>query len=316
MGDGSRLQARWRAAAAPAGWIVTGALVAIMLLLAAAEPEPTSPVRLAVFTVVPAVVLGITLTVLAAQQHWLALGALLLAVSPTVLTATAAAVLPGAVAVLAASGVALAITSGFLRTAVPRGAVLLAGLAAMVIAWRVAGPEPVGDPLPLQYALGRTGQSLASVTGVIARAGFPAHTSAFLLWWLAIGVLVGAALVLGRWRDAALVPLTVVALGVLSVAIMLRRGTFDGRYLAWALAAAVSYTGAVLSAPAALGRRVGVAVGALAVVTWAAGAARMAKVDDPSTPLLTARIVIAVVLLAAVVAALVVTGRRRAPELR
>lgn len=320
MGRQSALQAIRRAAAMPTGWIVAAALVAIMLVLAAAEDEATSLPRFVLFAVVPAVVLAVTLTRFAAQHRWVALGAVLLAVSPTAFTAAAAGLLPGAVAVVVASGVSLAVAAGAgpgslrfggaVAGVVAGGLVGAAGL--LAISWRIIAAPSAGDPLSLPDAFGRSGNALASIAGVVARDGFPAHTSMFLLWWLGIGALSGIALLMARGRDVLVIPLAVTILGALSVTIMLRRGTFDGRYLAWVLAAAISYTGAVVSAPTGLGRRLGTAVAGVAAVTWVGGVARVSQLDDPTSMVLVARVAVTLVLLAVVAAALAATSRRHA----
>jgi hypothetical protein len=292
------------AAGEPGTWAVVAGLVALGVLLERADPGAPSWGRLVVYGVVPAVVLALTLAVLAKARRWLALSALALAASPTVLTASAASLRPGAVAIVVASLSALVGAFGWfsdnrVRIAAACGAALL-----LVVAWAAAvrrfGPDRPG----LSGAVGATGDFLRSVTGVVGRAPVTFSWSGQLLWWVGVGVIVGAAVLAGRARAGAPVLAAVAAICVFGWAVQMWRGPLDGRQLAWLLATAVAYTGAVVPLRAVEERRLATVAGAIAVASWLIGIVRVLRLDGRGSTDLAVEVIIASVLIAGLVGAL------------
>jgi hypothetical protein len=281
------------AAGEPGTWAVVAGLVALGVLLERADPGAPSWGRLVVYGVVPAVVLALTLAVLAKARRWLALSALALAVSPTVLTATAASLRPGAVAIVVASLAALGGAFGWfsdtrMRIAAAAGAVVLF-VAAWAAAVRQFGPDRPG----LSRAVGATGSFLQGVTGVVGRAPVTLAWSGQLLWWTGAGLIVGAALLAGRVRTAALVPAAVGAICVFGWAVQMWRGPLDGRHVAWVLAAALAYAGAAIPLAAVEERRLATGAGALASASWLIGIVRVFRLDGRGLAELAVEVIIA-----------------------
>jgi len=158
--------------------------------------------------------------------------------------------------------VALALLSG-------RGAPAIAAIAVAFVtvvgvgAWAAATPDELTRPSWGQ-ATKRTGELLwTSVGSLDATQLVPA--TGWLIWWVAAGLVAGAALVAGAVRVAA------------GWAIIRWRGDVDMSGGAWILAAAVAYTGASVRLDPPAARRIGVTLLVVAAFIWTVTIVQLAR---------------------------------------
>jgi hypothetical protein len=221
-------------------WAIVAVLAVLVGALAALLDDRPGIVVRVMFTVIPVAVLGVTLAVTLRRGAMLAAGALGLAVTPAALAAVAAGAQWGAVAVLAACG-AVALASWV------RDALTIAATAAVVTVlgigtWAVTTPDQLTSPTWGQ-ATKRTGQLLWSSVGALdARLIVPA--TGWLIWWIAAGLVAGAALLVGAVRVAALIPLAATVMVAAGWVIIRWRGDVDMSGGIWILASAVAFVGA------------------------------------------------------------------------
>ncbi len=187
-------------------WAIAAGVVLLAGTLAVLIDDRPGLAASVLFTVVPVAVLAVTLAMTLRRGAILSAGALAIAVTPAGLAAVAAGAQWGAVAVLAAcAGVALAWWG--------RDAAMVATAAALVTvvgigAWAASTPDQLTSPTWGQTTK-RTGELLWSSVGSLDTALIVPATG-WLIWWVAAGLVAGAALVVGAVRVAAVIPLAAV----------------------------------------------------------------------------------------------------------
>jgi hypothetical protein len=256
-------------------WVVAATLAVLAGVLAVLIDDRPGLAARVVFTAVPLGVLAVAFALTLRHGTMLATGALAIAVTPAALAAVAAGGQWGAVAVLVTSGaVALALLSG-------RGAPAIAAIAVAFVtvvgvgAWAAATPDELTRPSWGQ-ATKRTGELLwTSVGSLDATQLVPA--TGWLIWWVAAGLVAGAALVAGAVRVAVLIPLAAAVMVAAGWAIIRWRGDVDMSGGAWILAAAVAYTGASVRLDPPAARRIGVTLLVVAAFIWTVTIVQLAR---------------------------------------
>lgn len=240
-----------------------GFVVAVVVLVGVGPDDPTWPARVA-YTIVP-LTLAVGLLVVAglARDVYL-VAAVMTALAPSLVVAVARAQAAG---LLGVAGVmaGLVVAGPRIRRLDPGVQVLAAASAFVVLvaAWVVSTPAQADQAPSWRDVVGRTGASLRATVVGVGPDGRSTALLALLVWVVAVGVVVGAALLSDRPWTAAVVPAAVSAAVVFGWAVERWRGPVaDGGGL-WIVAAAIAFTASstVLAADVrtALGRAVAVA---------------------------------------------------------
>jgi hypothetical protein len=217
-----------------------------------------------VFTAVPVAVLAVTFVATLRRGSMLATGTLAIAVTPAALAAAAAGAQWGAVAVLAVCG---AVALAFWGRDGPAEAIAAAVATVVGIgAWFVSTPDQLTSPTWGQ-ATKRTGELLWSAVGALD-ATLIVPATGWLIWWIAAGLIAGAALIAGTVRLAAVIPIAAGVMVATGWAIIHWRGDVDMSGGTWIVASAVAFVGASVRPEPAAGRRVGVTLLSIAVFIW------------------------------------------------
>ncbi len=245
-------------------WIVAiGVALAIWVQATIRFDSPGVTARLA-FTVVPAALLVIAVTVALWRRQWLAVGALLLAVSPAVLSSVAAGERHGALAMLAASLLTLLLLHGATRAAIlVAGAALAAGVAGALAAATSRDTTPGWSAI-----LDRADVNLRGATGVVGEIGASLSVSALALWWVAVGAVAATAWFVGRRLAAGLVLIALVGSFVLFAAIERFVGAANTTAGAFLFSVAIVLTAGTVPLRGSVHRRIGRLVGAGGGMVW------------------------------------------------
>ena len=247
-------------------WAVAAALLVLTAVVAALIDEPTDSFALVPFTVVPVAVLAVALALTLLHGTTLATGALMLAVTPAPLAAVAASEPAGALAVLAACG-AVAVACWGERAPTATAAIGLCVAVFALGAWAAATEDSSGPTPAMGNVVTRTGELLwRSVGGLDDTTLTPA--TGWLIWWVAAGLLVGAAIVAGDTMSAVLVPLAAAAMVAAGWFLIRWRGDVDISNGTWILSSAVAFTGASVRLEPAAARRIGNTLLVIAAYIW------------------------------------------------
>lgn len=235
-------------------WPVAGLLAVLVVVQYLLLSDRPSPIELIVLTAVPVGVLAISLASATDQRRWILVGALLLAVTPTALSALASAGWQGAYAVL------LACAAPAVDRLPGRVEALGAAIAVMIgfTLWASASPGHGELPAPSwgEVVTG-TGDLVRTSVGAVGELGAPLPATPMLGWWVAVGLVIGTALLAGAWKRALVIPAAVGLLVVGAWAVARWRGPVPVGGGTWILSAAVAYTGATRLAEPAAERRIG-----------------------------------------------------------
>lgn len=253
--------------------IVAGLLAAVVVVQSLLEWERPGVAERIAFTVLPVAALAIVLVSVVEARRWLMAGSLLVAVTPAALAAAAGAGWQGAFAVLAACA-ALGVDRLPGRLAWPATAgFVLVGIGL----WVAASPGHGELPAPSwREVLGNTGNVVRANTALVGD-GTPIPSTAMLGWWLAVGLVLGVAVVTGAWRRALVVPAAVALLVVASWAIGRWHGPVAAGGGTWLVSAAVAYVGSTQVAVPGADRRVGRCLVVTASWIWLAAVARQIR---------------------------------------
>ena len=113
----------------------------------------------------------------------------------------------------------------------------------------------------------RTGELLRTSVGALDTSTL-VPTTGWLVWWVAAGLVAGAALVAGDLLSAALIPLAAAAMVVAGWLLFRWRGNVDISNGTWIIASAVAYTGASVRLDPAAARRFGTTLLVIAAYIW------------------------------------------------
>ena len=142
-------------------------------------------------------------------------------------------------------------------------------------AWAASTPDQLTSPTWGQ-ATKRTGELLwSSVGGLDAALIVPA--TGWLVWWVAAGLVAGAALLAGAVRVAAVIPLAAAVMIAAGWVIIRWRGDVDMTGGTWIVAGAVAYVGASLRLDVDASRRIGVTLLVLAAFIWTVTIVHLAR---------------------------------------
>ena len=243
--------------------IVAGVALLAGTLATLIDDRPGLAAR-GVFTVIPVAVLAVVMAMTLRRGAILSAGALAIAVTPAGLAAVAAGAEWGAVAVLAAcAAVALAWWGRDAATTATAAAFVTAiGIGA----WAASTPDQLTSATWGQVTK-RTGELLWSSVGSLDTALIVPATG-WLIWWVAAGLVAGAALLVGAVRDAAVIPLAATVMIAAGWVIIRWRGDVDMTGGMWIVAGAVAYVGATVRLDEAAGRRIGVSLLIIAAFIW------------------------------------------------
>jgi hypothetical protein len=261
--DPLRVSALWRDGR---GRAVAAALVVLTAVVAVLLDEPTDVMALVPFTAVPVAVLAVALALTLLQGTTLAAGALMLAVTPAPLAAVAASDPAGALAVLAACG-ALAVACWGDRVPSATAAIGLCVVVFALGAWVAATDDSPGPAPAVGRIVTRTGELLWRSVGALDDATL-VPTTGWLIWWVAAGLLVGAAIVAGDTVSALLVPLAAAAMVAAGWFLIRWHGDVDISNGTWILSSAVAFTGASVRLEPAHARRIGNVLLVIAAYIW------------------------------------------------
>lgn len=275
-------------------WSVAGLSAVAIWVQAVVSVSAAGVLSVVVCTVLPVAALVLTLTSAVGERHSLAAGALMLAIPPSVLSGVANGERQGAVAMLAACGAYWLVassprSSGAVRAAITATIALLA--ATVLLMWVVSGPVREVPAPSWTVIVNGSGTRLRSAVAVVGEHHTMTPVVAQLLWWCGLGIVVGAAIVIGLGRLTALVPLALAVLIGIGWGIERWRGPVSVVGGAWLLSASIAYLGNATVARSQRGDRlatdrIGRTVSAVAGFVWAAGIAEQVKVAAaaPSLP--------------------------------
>ena len=254
-------------------WAPSFAFVVLTVALRVLAGTTTGVARTLLFTVLPLAALVIVLAWLMRRGHQLAAAAVALAVTPAALAALAQSERSGAVNVLIAALVAVAVLGDW----APRRA-LVASFAIVVVgmcAWVSITPrsEPMVSWLDVTA---RTGNLLRILVSRLDESTV-IPTSGWLAWWVAAGLFVGIAVVTGNVASAAAIPLAIATTAVAAGALLRWRGAPDIADGRWILTAAVVFAGASRHVEARVGGRVASAVAVLVAAMWVMAVVQLAR---------------------------------------
>jgi hypothetical protein len=245
-------------------WAIAAGVVLLAAVLTALIDDTPGLAARALFTTVPVAVLAVAVALTLRRGAILCAGALAIAVTPAGLAAVAAGAQWGAVAVLAACGaVGMAWWGRDATTVAASTAFVMVG---GIGAWAASTPDQLTSPTWGQ-ATKRTGELLWSSVGSLDSALIVPATG-WLMWWVAAGLVAGAALVVGAVRVAVLIPLAAAVMIAAGWVIIRWRGDVDMTGGLWIVAAAVAYAGASVRLDLAAGRRIGVTLLVIAAFIW------------------------------------------------
>jgi hypothetical protein len=254
-------------------WAIAAVVVVLAGALAALIDDRPGIVVRVTFTAIPVAVLAVSLALTLRRGAMLATGALGIAVTPAALAAVAAGAQWGAVTVLAGCGaVALAwwARDGWTIAASAAFAAVVG-----IGAWAASTPDQLTAPTWGQ-ATKRTGEMLWSSVGSLdARLIVPA--TGWLSWWIAAGLVAGAALVVGAFRLAGLIPLAAAVMVGAGWVIIRLRGDVDMSGGTWIVASAVAFVGASVRLDPAADRRIGVTLLVIAAFIWTVTIVHLAR---------------------------------------
>jgi hypothetical protein len=243
--------------------IAAGVLLLAGTLAVLIDDRPGLAARV-LFTAVPVAVLAVTLAMTLRRGAILSAGALAIAVTPAGLAAVAAGAQWGAVAVLVACAAVALPWWGQDASTVAVSAVFVTVVG--IGAWAASTPDQLTSPTWGQ-ATKRTGELLWSSVGSLDSALIVPATG-WLIWWIAAGLVAGAALVAGAVRLAAVIPLAVALMIATAWVIIRGRGDVDMSGGTWIVAGAVAYVGASVRLDDAAGRRIGATLLLAAAFIW------------------------------------------------
>ncbi len=256
----------------PRASVLRAAAVAVGLVLLVWVQREASQVAITTAETALVVVLPISAAVgvflaAAGRSRWVLAAGVLVAISPTVLTQFGAGQRHGAVAIVALmAGLAVGPTARRSTSLAVAGVLVLSG-GAMVSWWRVT-PAREGTAPSWSANAQSIGTYVERAVGGLGADAFPAPTTAALAWWLAAGIVIGAATATAR-RAALAVPAA--ALGVFVVACMAIerwRGPVNPIAGAWLLSGTVGYVASRAQLPRLASGRTAVAVGVLVAWSW------------------------------------------------
>ena len=245
-------------------WAIAAAVMVLGGALAVLVDDRPGIAARMLFTVVPVAVLAVTLALTIRRGALLAAGALGIAVTPAALAAVAAGAQWGAVAVLVSCGAVALAWWGRDTTTITVVTICAAILG--LGAWAASTSDQLTS-LTWGQTTKRTGELLWSSVGSLdARLIVPA--TGWLVWWIAAGLVAGAALVAGAVRIAATIPLAVAMMIVAAWVIIRGRGDVDMSGGTWIVAGAVAFVGASVRLGPDAERRLGVALLVIAAFIW------------------------------------------------
>ena len=252
-------------------WALPGALAVAVVSLIGVDGTPDWLERVA-FTAVPFALLAAALSVAVIARHWVAVGALVLAASASVVTAMAA----GEPAALLAVVAIAAVMTHASPTAAPldpglRSLVAAAGSVALVAAWVAATPSRVEPAPSWQQIVAQTGATLRRTIVGVGTDGSSVALMGLLAWLVAAGVLVGLALRTGSERMAGVLPASMAIAVVGSWAIERWRGEVEPGSAMWIMAGATVLTALALPSGATAEHGVGRSLVLLAAISMSLG---------------------------------------------
>ena len=123
-------------------------------------------------------------------------------------------------------------------------------------AWAASTPDQLTSPTGARRPSARARLLWSSIGSLDARLIVP--TTGWLSWWIAAGLVAGAALVVGAVRLAGLIPLAAAVMVGAGWVIIRLRGNIDMSGGTWIVAGAVAFVGASVHLDQAADRRIGV----------------------------------------------------------
>jgi hypothetical protein len=249
----------------PVAWALAACFVAgtavVALLL---DDLPGATFSLPLVLIVPTLLAAVfALTVRRGDP--LAAGALALAVTPAALAAVAAAEPAGAFAVLVAGAATILGWWGGRMT--PVAWAFAACIAVVAIGRWVSVTPDRGGPAPTWGdAMVRTGDQLRRSVGALDTIIAP--TTGWLVWWVGVGLLVGAAIVAGDLWHAAVIPLAATAMVIAAWLLIRGRGDVDISGGMWIITSAVAFTGSSVRLDDGTARRIGLALLIITAFIW------------------------------------------------
>ena len=257
-------------------WTLAALLMVATSVLAVLLDEPLATIKYLAVAVPVVVVLALALTMTVRRAAPIATGALVLAVTPAALSAVAAAEPAGAFAALVACAVVIVARWGPVDRRAAAFAAVGLGIAALA-GWAAATSDQPGPTPTWGTAMTRTGAMLWGSVGTLDPTTL-VPTSGWLAWWLAAGLLAGAALVAGDLRAAMAIPLAAAAMVVAGWLLIRWRGAVDISGGAWILVGAVAYTGGSVRLERGAARRVGRSLLAITAFIWVVATIHLVRV--------------------------------------
>ena len=226
-------------------WVVAaGFAVAVVALIGLGDAAPSIPER-ALYTIVPVMMTVAVLVAATADDEPIVVGAVLVAIAPSVVVAMAggepAALLAavGAVAGLVLAGPRFAAFDPGVRTMVAASAFVVLGAA-----WWLSTPARADAAPSWQAVVSQTGETLRRTVVGVGADGRTTALASLLVWLLAVGLLVGAALLSARPVVAAAVPGAFAVIIVGTWLIERWRGPVEAGSAMWVLAGSCTFTAA------------------------------------------------------------------------
>lgn len=272
--------------------VVLAGLVALVgLQWAAVDDRSNSPTGIA-FTVASVVAVAATVAASARARRWCGVGAILVAISPSVLTSVSAGERHGAIAALVVCGAAW-LPVAFRHD--PGMALTTTGVATVIAAvfWWSSGVSRGRAPGPdWSQIVNSTGDDLRAGFGVIGAEGLHLPNSGHLLWWCAVGVVAGATVLGTRAAIATLVPVSIGAFVLVAWVITWSRGPVDASGGMWVVAGVVAFVGASARLPDDAARRFGRALVVTAALVWAIALVHLFRVSGADVALSVGAVVV------------------------
>lgn len=215
----------------PVSWGVASGLAVVLVTRSAAlgASSPRALLGAVLAVVVPALVIGDCF----GRRHPFVGASILLASSGTVLSATADGRWQGLVA-LAAIWLA---TRSSARWA--KAALAVVVVAALAVWWNAGFDRGAAPGPPWREIAGDTGATLRRSLSSVGVAEVLVPSTGVLLWWIGLGVVVGAAVVAGRPSRALWIPGSVTIVVLATWAIRLLEGSVDPLGATWIVAGGV-----------------------------------------------------------------------------
>lgn len=264
------------AARRPAPWVVAVGFGIVVAARWAAfgAPSAREAVGSVLVVALPAIVVGACLE----RGRQITAAAVLLAGSPTVVAAAADGRWQG---MLALATIALAAWAGRRDVDV---AIALVAVVGLVLWWR-SGFDRGDAPGPSwREVAGETGAIVRRSLSSVGEGELLIPLSGVLTWWLGVGVVVGAAVALGRVGRALWVPLAVAVLVVGIWSIRLWRGAVDPIAGTWIVTTGIVLAGGRTREPRSQDApgewRLAVTIAGLAAATTAVAFVRELRTDD------------------------------------